>query len=348
MKRFFRFQLYCICLLVWVVVGCKVKRPNDVISESQMEELLYDYHIAQALAENLPYNENYKKAIYTEAVFRKHNTTEVVFDSSIAWYTRNTEILSKVYEKVSKRLKAQQNEINHLIAIRDKKPKTSAPGDSIDVWGGGRTAQLTGMPLSDKLTFVLPADTNFKKRDTLLWEVRYQFLEGKPDTTLAVIMAMQIVYENDSIIGSTKSVRNSGIEHIRLQSDTLGIIKEVRGFIYYSGKKQPKTLLADKISLMRYHCTDTLTAAAKDSLRNDSIELTKADSLKKISTTDSVTSPATQQRLRPGELNKRSDEQRQAKPEQVETEQRIQQERLQMQQDRRTNRRNTPPVRRTN
>lgn len=348
MKKFFRFQLYCICLLVWVVVGCEVKKPNDVIPESQMEDLLYDYHMAQALGENIPYNENYKKVIYTEAVFRKHHTTEAAFDSSMIWYTRNTEVLSKMYERVTKRLKAEQDAINHLIAIRDKKPKTTAPGDSIDVWSGFRMVQLTGLPLSDKLTFTIPADTNFKKRDTLLWEVRYNFLEGKPNKTRAAIMAMQIVYENDSIISRIKNVYASGIQRIRLQSDTLGMIKKVRGFIYYSGNKQPKTLLADKISLMRYHCTDTLSVAARDSLRNDSISKLKADSLKKESATDSVILPAHQQRLRPEELNKRSDEVRQAKPEQVETEKRIQQERLQMQQERRTNRRQPTPARRNN
>ena len=49
-----------------------------------------------------------------DAVFKKYGTTEAVFDSSLVWYTRNTEVLSKIYERVSKRLKAQQNEINHL------------------------------------------------------------------------------------------------------------------------------------------------------------------------------------------------------------------------------------------
>lgn len=346
MRKFFHFQWFCICLLVWGVVGCEVKKPDGVIPESQMEELLYDYHMAQALGENVPYNENYKRAIYIEAVFRKHNTTEASFDSSMVWYTRNTEILSKMYERITKRFKTEQDGINHLIAIRDKKSKTTAPGDSIDIWSGFRMAQLTGFPLSDKLTFTISADTNFKKRDTLLWEVRYNFLEGKPDKTRAAIMAMQIVYENDSIIGQTKNVYASGIQRIRLQSDTLGMVKEVRGFIYYPGNKQLKTLLADKISLMRYHCTDTLSAAARDSLQNDSINKMKVDSLRKKSATDSVILPAHQQRLRPEELNKRSDEVHQAKPEQIEAEKRIQQERLQMQQERRTNRRQNAPVRR--
>lgn len=39
MKKFFRFQLCCICLLVLIVSACKVKRPDSVISESEMEHI---------------------------------------------------------------------------------------------------------------------------------------------------------------------------------------------------------------------------------------------------------------------------------------------------------------------
>ena len=92
-KKFFRFHLCCICLLVLIVSACKVKRPDSVISESEMENLLYDYHIAKAMGENMPGGENYKKALYVEAVFKKYGTTEEVFDSSMVWYTRNTKIL---------------------------------------------------------------------------------------------------------------------------------------------------------------------------------------------------------------------------------------------------------------
>lgn len=344
MKNFFRIQLCCMGLMILVVAGCKVKRPDSVIPESEMEELLYDYHMAQSLGENLPYSENYKKVLYTEAVFKKHGTTEAVFDSSMVWYTRNMELLSKIYERVTKRLKTEQDAVNHLIAIRDKKPKMSAPGDSVDVWMGLRMAQLTGMPLNDKLTFTLPADTNYQKRDTLQWEVRYHFLEGKPDTTRAAIMAMQIIFENDSIISHTQKVMHSGVERIRLQSDTLGTIKEVKGFIYYPGGKQWKTLLADKISLTRYRCTDTLSVATRDSLRNDSIKVLNTDSLKHKVSKDSIVKPAIQPRLNPEELNKRSDEVRPVRPEQRETEQRIQQEKQQMQRERRTNRRVSKPA----
>lgn len=267
MKKFFRFQLCCICLLVLIVSACKVKRPDSVISESEMENLLYDYHIAKAMGENMPGGENYKKALYVEAVFKKYGTTEEVFDSSMVWYTRNTKILSEIYEKVNKRLKAQQNAINHLIALRDNKPKMSAPGDSIDVWAWQRIAQLTEAPLNNKFTFTLPSDTNFKKRDVLLWKMQYNFLSEIPDSTMAPIMAMQIVYENDTVTHScVKHIFKSGIQNIRLQSDTMNI-KEIKGFIFCPLSEESITLLVSDISLTRYHANDSITQISRDSLK---------------------------------------------------------------------------------
>lgn len=272
MKKLFRFQLYCVCFLVLVASSCKVEKPDSVMSESQMENLLYDYHIAKAMGENLSGDEDYKKALYVEAVFDKYGISEEYFDSSMVWYTRNTKTLSEIYEKVSERLKIKQNAINHLIAMRDNKPKMSAPGDSIDVWIWQKVVKLTGFPLNNKFTFSLPADSNFKRRDELLWKAKYSFLNGIPDSTMAPIMAMQIVYKNDSVIDCcTKRIFESGTQDIRIQSDTMDI-KEINGFIF-----SPKSegLLVSDISLVRYHDHSSLMECKSDSLNNDSITETK-------------------------------------------------------------------------
>ena len=111
----------------------------------------------------------------------------------MVWYARHPDALTKVYEKVNQRLKAERDGINHLIALRDNKPKESSPGDSIDVWRGRHICYLTGTPTDNKLTFTLPSDTNFKDRDTLRWTVRFRFLNGTPDSLHAPLMAMQVL-----------------------------------------------------------------------------------------------------------------------------------------------------------
>lgn len=254
-------------LLLIGITACKVQRPKEVLSEKKMEDLLYDYHLAKAMGDNLPYTENYRKAIYLDYVFKKHGTTEAIFDSSLVWYTRNTEVLSKIYVNVTDRLKKQQTTVNQLVAIRDNKPLTSEAGDSIDVWVWERLQLLSGFPLSSKLTFSLPSDSNFYARDSLVWTANYNFLDVSLDSLEATVMAMQILFENDSIISETQKILQSGIHTIILQSDTLGEIKEIKGFIYYAGGKDSlKKVLINDISLMRYHSQDTLPVSPKDTL----------------------------------------------------------------------------------
>lgn len=265
MKRRNRIQWYSVILLAFCFTACQVKRPDTVLSDAKMENVLYDFHIAKAMGEDISYNESYKRVLYIESVYKKYGITQADFDSSMVWYARNPETLTKIYEKVNTRLKAERDGINHLIAIRDNKPKESLPGDSIDVWTWRHIYQLTGMPLNNKLAFTIPVDTNFRDRDTLKWTVRFRFPNGMPDNMSAPLMAMQILYAKDTI-GDILKVNKPGIKTLSLAADTLGEIKEIRGFIYYPMQKSAQYLLADRIELMRYHATDTLFNAKKDSI----------------------------------------------------------------------------------
>lgn len=267
-RRFNKYNLLLLILVLFVFSACKVKVPKEVIQPATMEKLLYDYHIAKAMGDGLPYTENYKKALYVEDVFQKYHVTEAEFDSSMVWYTRNTEVLADMYQKINKRLKTELDDVKRLISIRDNKPITSEDGDSIDVWYMERVYRLTGYPLANRLTFNLPSDPNFHARDTLSWLVSYNYMGNEPDSARAAIMAMHIVYENDSIISEIKKIFNSGRDSIRLQSDTLGAIKEIKGFIYYNNTTQDSigTLWVDSISLMRYHSQDSLVVNRNDSV----------------------------------------------------------------------------------
>lgn len=273
-------------IVAWLLVAllcfasCKVKRPGRILSDKKMEEVLYDYHVAKAMADQVPYNDQFKRVLYVESVFKKHGISKADFDTSMVWFSRNPNILDKVYERVNERLKAERDGVDNLIALREEKPKETASGDSIDVWMWKHIYRLTGVPMNNKLTFTLPADTCFHDRDTLRWSVRFRFLDGLPDTTRLPVMAMQIQYEkNDTVIGTRRLIGRNGTDTLTLAADTLGKIKEVRGFIYFPNSQARRSLQADRISLMRYHATDTLPTlpvdslkAVADSLRSDSLK----------------------------------------------------------------------------
>lgn len=134
------------------------------------------------------------------------------------------------------------------------------------------------MSLDNKLTFALPSDTNFKDRDTLKWTVRFRFLNGVPDSLHAPLMAMQILYAKDTL-NDMRRIKQSGTETISLFADTLGEIKEIRGFIYYPVQTSAQSILTDRISLMRYHATDTLFNADKESLKPTDDKAVKKDTV---------------------------------------------------------------------
>ena len=239
------------------LASCQVKRPGEVLSDEKMEVVLYDYHVAKALGEQLPYNENYKRVLYIESVFRKHGITEAQFDTSMVWFSRHPEAFRTVYEKVNARLKAAKDQVEDLIALRDNKPKESQPGDSIDVWAWEPVYHLTGMPHDNRVLFELPSDPNFMERDTLRWNVRFNFIGGgaehSRDTLYAPVMGLQVVYAKDTLLYALRPVLQPGWESLSVSADTMGQIEKVSGFIYYPRQASGRILLADSVSLMRYH-----------------------------------------------------------------------------------------------
>ena len=157
----------------------------------------------------------------------------------------------------------------------------------------------------------------------------------------------QVIYEKDTI-NHWKTVTEPGVQQIRLFADTLGSMKEIKGFIYYPMDSQEKggAVLADRFMMTRYHCTDTLAFAVRDSLNK--IEALKADSLKKIATKENADSlhkvidknKDDIQRLTPEEMNRRrTGTHREKKPEQIQVEQHIQKERIEQRKERQMNQR---------
>jgi hypothetical protein len=261
-------------LLAVVMVACKVERPRYVLSDGVMEKVLYDYHIAKAMGENLDYNEQYKRTLYLNAVFKKHNITQAQFDTTMAWYARHPEVVNEVYDIVRERLMASRENYNHLVSLRDGKPTRSKAGDSIDVWIWDRIHMLSGMPLDNKLMFTLPSDDNYQASDTIKWTVGFKFLsEQLVDTTKRPIMAMQVAYAKDTIVSALCRIDSSQVAQLVLQADTLGDIKELRGFIYYPTNQPKQTLLIDSVSLMRYHQTNDSIPATTDDKKEEKIEL---------------------------------------------------------------------------
>lgn len=249
------------------MVGCGKQVPKGIIQPDRMENILYDYHLSISMSNNLSYSDNYQKEAYKNYVFEKHHITEAEFDSSMVWYTRHTEELVTLYKRVGERFRSEKKHMQNLLAMRENKPATSLPGDTVDVWYDRKLYWLTDAPLTNKITFEIPTDSNFKAKDAFLWSADYIFLsEGDQKAT----MGFNILFDNDSVVGRVEDITHSGVQTLYIKPDSAFAIKSVNGFIYYttqdSAANKPGLIIHD-ITLTRYHePTDTTAVAGTDSL----------------------------------------------------------------------------------
>lgn len=253
--------------------GCGNKIPADIIQPVEMENLLYDYHIANTLGADLPYSEGYKKNAYFAYVFEKHHVTEAEFDSSMVWYSRHSGELSAIYDNLKKRFETDSERMKQLASRHNGEISVSMSGDTVDIWQDRSFYWLTSSPYTNKVQFELKADTSFKPKDMLAFEADMSFLppqEGK------AVMGIKVTFENDSVQGMTRMVDASGRQRLLLSPDSAFEYKNISGFVYYRGEAEKKgNLLLNDIRLIRTHRKGGLLAepvVLRDSVRRRELQ----------------------------------------------------------------------------
>ena len=242
------------------LTSCGKEIPDDIIQPKKMERVLYDYHLMLSLSDNSKSTEREANKNY---IFQKHDITKADFDSSMVWYTRETKELMTIYENLNKRFKREYEHTARLLESReDTDSRTFASGDTVDVWIKENLLWFTKAPLNNLQTFEIKADTTFREKDAFYWNMDYCFFaEGE------AIMGLNVVYENDSVIGMTKSVTQSGPQSIYLHTDSTFNIKTLNGFIYVPENQDEKpNILVHHISLTRYHLTESTDSLSSDSI----------------------------------------------------------------------------------
>lgn len=245
-----------ISVLLCVIAGCS-STPDGVFSKGDMEDILYDYYKAKAMGNNLPAGQQYKADLYVQSVFKKYNTTEAEFDSSLVWYTSHPDEFMDVYKKVDTRFSDELKDFaGGGNALAGSLP--ALQGDTTELWNASHFYLLSNAIFSRRMNFYLPADSSFHEEDRFAWS----FVAHLPGTGAGggnMTAVLCIRYENDSIAGTTQNIYSSGPVSLMLDATPNLKIKAVYGFIYKSGgengdRSTPYSItLIDRFSLLRQH-----------------------------------------------------------------------------------------------
>ncbi len=125
-------SLYLFVLLL--AVSCTPSVPSQYIQPDEMEDILYDYHVAQAMSKTIGSgNYEYNKQLYIDAVLKKHGVSEADFDSSLVYYYTRADRFHEIYVRVSERLNEEAKLLGASVGDISRYSQYSATGDTANI-----------------------------------------------------------------------------------------------------------------------------------------------------------------------------------------------------------------------
>lgn len=271
--------LYIVILTMFAICACD-DRPKGVLSRGEMEDVLYDYHIAQGLIEQLPDSVREKVAQdYINAVYQKHDITEAQFDSSIVYYNRNTRDLLKIYDNLKERFGEASEAIQMETGTNDM-TAIFAGGDTANIWSSSPMMLLRAKDFLCTESFTIHVDTAFHRKDQFIMTF-YPILmrEHADDRDINLNVGLSVVYKNGKTIGTTRQVSYSGIQQMSIKAIDNQDIDKITGYFFFKGKNDARNFcVVNGISLVRMH-DEQQEEEKTDSVKTDTI---KTDTLPKI------------------------------------------------------------------
>lgn len=263
MRKSFSIYLFLIASVVLLLASCKPQVPGKYIQPGEMEDILFDYHIAMGMVSENDTND-YQKRMYEASVFKKHGITEAQFDSSLVYYTRHADAFQSIYENLSKRLSDEAVSLGAVASDANSFGENTASGDTTNVWNLSPSLVLATVEPDNVESFHILADSAYHKGDRMIlaFDTQFIFQDGYKDG----VAMLSVRFSNDSIACQTIHISESSHYDITISDDANLGIKEIRGFISLQNSPNSslttlKLMFVSNIRLVRCHVNESASKA---------------------------------------------------------------------------------------
>ena len=222
-------HLLALLLLGLLLCACKPGTPRDVLSESKMEEVLYDYHLAQALAKTAQGDSvAYQSRLLTAAVYSKHGIDAAQFDRSMEWYARHTEQLGKIYQRLAERM----GDTSASLGAGPTSKNLSQQNLNTDTLLLYRPSShiLLQSQGKNRYVFAQKADTALQRGDQL--RLTFTTALHRRGGAQQGIALLAVRYAGDSIAYTQQAIYAMGRQTVTLRVASDRKVEEVKGFVY--------------------------------------------------------------------------------------------------------------------
>jgi hypothetical protein len=104
-----------------------VEKPENLIEEEVMTNILYDLSIMEAMKSQNPYAPQNQSINPKEYIFKKYKIDSLQFANSNRYYVSQIEEYKKMYDQVNERLKKEKKATDSLVLIKGNGTQQSAP-----------------------------------------------------------------------------------------------------------------------------------------------------------------------------------------------------------------------------
>ena len=248
-----RHSLPAILLLMLLAAACKPSVPSEVIQPGDMEDILYDYHVSQAMARNEG-DYNYNRNFFFQSVLKKYGVTEAEFDSSLVYYFSHVRRLQEIYENVNERLNDEAKSLGASVMGMRTGQQYGTTGDTANIWKMQTEVMLMARPVMNRFDFIVKADTSFYKGDSFMFQFNTEFIwqSGPKDAVVCIVTH----YEGDSTVQHVSHVTTPGNIQMRIPANKKQKLRDMKGFIYLDSEGDAdlrRMMFVSEMQLIRFH-----------------------------------------------------------------------------------------------
>lgn len=126
--------IFILLFFLFAVTSCEepvIKKPENLIKEEKMIEMMLDMHLAEATFQNRRYQDSVIRATtstdFYYSVLNEYNVADTVFEKSFVYYSSNPRKFEKMYQDVMNKLSETEQQYsgrkNELLDLGTKKEK---------------------------------------------------------------------------------------------------------------------------------------------------------------------------------------------------------------------------------
>lgn len=183
------------------MMSCTSSRPDNVLDEDDMEELLYDIHKAHFIDGGdyeLRADGGRQYAMFL-SVLKKHDVTKAVWDSSMVYYSVHADVLDKIYISLTERLEYEASTMGASLGNA---------GDTTNIWSEDKNILLMGKIPYTTRQWTLDTDSLLKPGEKVMMNFIALFVSEDVEKHATAVLCMKLA--NDSVIERHQTITSTG------------------------------------------------------------------------------------------------------------------------------------------